>query len=155
MMAPGFRSRFAHPSRRRPIPGITESSTVEWQRAQVTPRRVSWSVPPMFSTVPLSPTTAFELQESDRRGRRVEVGGLEDARRQSRAVHLQAHGEGGTRADAGGHHLVHAGDVGPEGLVPEGVEAEDLAALFDERRLSTLGLRGQARESRQGPDGHS
>ena len=40
MMAPTFRSRFGQPSFRRPMPGMTELSTVEWQSAQVTPSRV-------------------------------------------------------------------------------------------------------------------
>ena len=41
-----------------------ESSTVEWHSAQVMPTRVSVSVPPTLSTVPLTPTTAFSLSSA-------------------------------------------------------------------------------------------
>src|ERR687897_281937 len=61
MMAPGFRSRFGHPSNRWPMPGAAELLTVEWQRAQVIPTRVRVSRPFTVSTVPLSPTTAFSF----------------------------------------------------------------------------------------------
>src|ERR1041385_29574 len=37
MMAPTFSVVFGQPSRRLPIPGATELSTVEWHSAQVTP----------------------------------------------------------------------------------------------------------------------
>src|SRR6188472_2185863 len=57
-IAPTSRSRFGQPSRRRPIPFANESSTVEWQRAQVVPMDVSW--PPLLKK-PLMPTTAFSF----------------------------------------------------------------------------------------------
>ena len=41
MIAPTFRSRLGQPSSLRPMPGATESSTVEWHSAQVTPTRVT------------------------------------------------------------------------------------------------------------------
>ena len=40
-IAPTFRSVFAHPSSRRPIPVANELSTEEWQSAQVMPTLVS------------------------------------------------------------------------------------------------------------------
>jgi hypothetical protein len=43
------------------MPGITESSTVEWQSAHVTPRRVMWL---FASTVACRPTTAFILSSA-------------------------------------------------------------------------------------------
>ena len=46
------------------MPGMNESSTVEWQRAQVMPTRVSVSMPPTLSTVPLRPTTAFSFSSA-------------------------------------------------------------------------------------------
>ena len=43
---------------------MNELSTVEWQSAQVMPTRVSVSVPPTLSTVPLTPTTAFSFSSA-------------------------------------------------------------------------------------------
>ena len=60
-IAPTFRSRFAQPSSRLPIPGANELSTVEWHNAHVTPMLVSWSV---SFTVPLTPTTALSRNNS-------------------------------------------------------------------------------------------
>ena len=60
-IAPTFRSVFAHPSRRFPIPGAKESSTYEWHSAHVTPTFVSW---PAASTVPFTPTTALRRNNS-------------------------------------------------------------------------------------------
>src|SRR2546422_4393960 len=60
-IAPTFKSRFAHPSSRLPIPGANELSTVEWQNAHVMPTLVSWPVP---FTLPLTPTTALSRSNS-------------------------------------------------------------------------------------------
>ena len=49
MIAPGSRLPFAWPSRRMPMPGMTESSTLLWQSAQVMPTLVIF---PLASTVP-------------------------------------------------------------------------------------------------------
>ena len=46
------------------MPGANESSTVEWHSAQVMPTRVSVSLPPTFSTVPLRPTTALSFSSA-------------------------------------------------------------------------------------------
>src|SRR5215213_202669 len=73
-MAPTLSSRLGHPSRRCPMPGWTELLTVEWQMAQVMPTWVSVSLPFTFSTVPLSPTTAFSLSRAT-----VEAGSLRSA----------------------------------------------------------------------------
>jgi hypothetical protein len=61
MIVPTLRSRFGQPSRRRPIPGANESSTVEWQTAQVIPTELS--VPSLLKK-PLRPTTAFSLRRA-------------------------------------------------------------------------------------------
>src|SRR5688572_15215356 len=62
MIAPTLRSRAAQPSRRRPIPGAKELSTVEWQSAQVMPTlRSCW---PEGSKNPRTPTTAFSLRSA-------------------------------------------------------------------------------------------
>ena len=42
--------------------------------------------------------------------------------------------------DGGADHLVHAQRVGPLGLVAERVEAEDLLALGDQRRMACGGV---------------
>ena len=55
-MVPTSSVVFAHPSSRWPIPASNESSTVEWQSAQVMPTLVTC---PASFTVPLRPTTAF------------------------------------------------------------------------------------------------
>src|SRR5438045_9408071 len=54
-MAPTFRSRFGHPSRRLPMPGANELSTVERQRAQGMPNDL---MPPAPYEDALTPTTA-------------------------------------------------------------------------------------------------
>src|SRR4029079_5773971 len=61
MIAPGLRSWLGQPSNRLPIPLANESYTVEWQSAEVMPTRVRGSGPLTPSTVPLTPTTAFNL----------------------------------------------------------------------------------------------
>src|SRR6266545_164193 len=63
-MAPTLRSRLGQPSSRLPTPGAKELSTVEWHRAQVMPSRISVSVPPTVSTVPLTPTTALSFSRA-------------------------------------------------------------------------------------------
>src|SRR5436190_16889870 len=57
MIAPTFRSRLGHPSRRFPMPGANELSTVEWQIAQVIPSLVT-PVPAALG-VALMPMTAL------------------------------------------------------------------------------------------------
>ena len=61
MIAPAFRSRFGQPSRRLPIPGENESSTVEWQKAHWIP---SVRSPPLSSGNPVTPTTAFAFNRA-------------------------------------------------------------------------------------------
>ena len=58
---PTFRSWFGQPSSRLPIPGATESSTVEWQKAQVMP--IELSVPPLLK-MPLTPRTEFNFRSA-------------------------------------------------------------------------------------------
>ena len=55
MMAPTFRSRFGQPSRRLPMPGANESSTVAWQSAHWMPIEVRFL---LASKMPVTPTTA-------------------------------------------------------------------------------------------------
>src|SRR5688572_2917212 len=61
-IAPTFRSFAAHPSRRLPMPGANESSTVEWHSAQVMPTRVSV---PERVTVPLDADDRVQAQQLD------------------------------------------------------------------------------------------
>src|SRR5713101_4669549 len=61
MMAPTFRSRFGQPSRRCPIPGANELSTVEWHSAHWMPRVRR---PPFPSENPVTPRTAFEVKRA-------------------------------------------------------------------------------------------
>ena len=104
MMAPGLRSRFGQPSSRLPIPLANESSTVEWQMAQVIPTRVNVSCPPTDSTVPTTPTTAFSFS-SAKRGRgagqtdRLILDPGHHLGGQCLRVHLQAHRERGRGVD--------------------------------------------------------
>src|SRR3954454_9795806 len=60
-IAPTFRSRFAQPSSRCPMPGAKESSTAVWQAAQVMPTEVRL---PASSKIPLTPTTALSLSRA-------------------------------------------------------------------------------------------
>src|SRR4029077_12991657 len=60
-MAPTFKSRLAQPSRRLPIPGAKESSTVVWQKAHWMPIDV---MRPALSNLPVTPTTAFNLSRA-------------------------------------------------------------------------------------------
>jgi hypothetical protein len=126
-----------------PIPGANESSTVEWQRAQVMPIEVS---EPPSSKMPLTPTTAFSLSSAS-----VVAGLLRSTRPflrfdwrlpgRASTVDLQA-GDGKgrnrayTRADAseGGalNRLVKLEHATPVVLVAEGVEAEDFLALIEQ-----------------------
>ena len=61
MIAPTFRSRLGQPSRRLPIPGAKELSTVEWQAAQVIP--IDFSTPSALK-FPFTPTTAFNCKSA-------------------------------------------------------------------------------------------
>src|SRR5919198_4813885 len=60
-IAPTLRSRFGQPSRRLPIPGANELSTVEWQTAHVSP--IDERVPPLLKK-PFTPTTAFSFSRA-------------------------------------------------------------------------------------------
>src|SRR5215467_4867891 len=61
MMAPTFRSRLAQPSRRWPMPGTRELSTVEWHSAHWMPTELRV---PLLSKKPLTPTTAFSFSSA-------------------------------------------------------------------------------------------
>src|SRR5262245_58428820 len=61
MIAPTFRSRLAQPSRRRPMPGANESSTVEWQNAHWMP--IDLTLPFGFVKA-VTPTTALSLRSA-------------------------------------------------------------------------------------------
>src|SRR3989442_700220 len=102
-MAPTFRSRFGQPSSRRPTPGATALSTVEWQSAHVIP---SCTIRPAAVTFAFTPTTASPSQHLDRRGWAREVGSREEVRGQPRSVHLQADREGGDGSDGALHDVV-------------------------------------------------
>ncbi len=58
---PTSREVFAQPSRRWPTPAVNESSTVEWQSAQVMPKLVTW---PRSLTLARTPTTAFSCRRA-------------------------------------------------------------------------------------------
>src|SRR5215469_1548408 len=59
IMAPTFRSRLAQPSRRWPMPGTSELSTVEWHSAHSMPTELRL---PLLSKKPLTPTTALSFR---------------------------------------------------------------------------------------------
>src|SRR5215831_8279611 len=61
MMAPTFRSRLAQPSRRWPMPGTRELSTVEWHSAHSMPTELRL---PLLSKKPLTPTTALSFRSA-------------------------------------------------------------------------------------------
>jgi hypothetical protein len=61
MILPTSRSRFAQPSRRLPMPGAKELSTVAWQMAHVMPMEV---ISPLWSKKPLTPTTALSRSKA-------------------------------------------------------------------------------------------
>src|SRR4030095_2002239 len=61
IMPPTLRSLFGHPSSRLPIPGAKESSTVEWQTAQVIPIDCKAPLAPKF---PFTPTTEFNFNNA-------------------------------------------------------------------------------------------
>src|SRR6266513_1205035 len=69
-IAPTFRSRFGSPSSRRPTPGATELSTVEWHRAHVMPSRlmcrsaVTWASTPTTASRRSSSTVVAALVRS-------------------------------------------------------------------------------------------
>ena len=84
MMAPGFRVRLGQPSSRLPIPGITESSTVEWHSAQVMPTLRERVLAVLGDHRALDADDRVELEQRDRGGGALEVGRLEDARAAAR-----------------------------------------------------------------------
>src|SRR5215471_16223982 len=61
MMAPTFRSRLAQPSRRWPMPGTRELSTVEWHSAHSMPTELRL---PLLSKKPLTPITALSFSSA-------------------------------------------------------------------------------------------
>src|SRR5215467_2503303 len=61
IMAPTFRSRLAQPSRRWPMPGTRELSTVEWHSAHSMPTEFRL---PLLSKKPLTPTTALSFSSA-------------------------------------------------------------------------------------------
>src|SRR2546423_638003 len=61
-IAPTLRSRLAQPSSRLPMPLVNESSTIEWQTAQVRPTDVSRV--PLLLKWPRTPTTALSLSSA-------------------------------------------------------------------------------------------
>src|SRR6516225_1073978 len=61
MMAPTFKSRLAQPSRRWPMPGARELSTVEWHSAHSIPTELRL---PLLSKKPLTPTTALSFSSA-------------------------------------------------------------------------------------------
>ena len=139
-MAPGFRSRLGQPSRRLPMPGANESSTVEWQSAQVTPTRVSVSLPSIVSTLPCTADHSVQLQQGDgRRGaRQIDAAvlySLDYRRRQRLRIDLQADRQRRRGVDRLRDHFVHAQRVAPLRFVAEGIEAKDLLALRDQCSL--------------------
>ena len=136
------------------MPGTSESSTFEWQSAQVTPTLVS---APASLTVPLTPTTALARRRSSVTAGLVEIHlpGFERRHRLGRqglGIDLQADRERGLRIELC-DRLVHPERAGPELLVTEGVEAEDVAAGRGRGRtlrgLRTRGQRGDEHQERQ------
>ena len=120
------------------MPGANESSTDEWQSAQVTPTLVSW---PACVDRPLHTDDGIQAQQFDRH-RRIRQINLarakrrDDVRRQRVDIDLEPDRQRGRRIDRR-DDLVHAQHVGPELLVAKGVEAED--------RLPVLVTRGTLR----------
>ena len=97
MIAPTSRSRFAQPSSRRPMPGAKESSTVEWQSAHWMPIERGCPSP---SKKPVTPTTAFEPEQRERRRRIVEVDLAAPELRAERAAAARPRRPSGRRASA-------------------------------------------------------
>ena len=124
MIAPGLRSRFGQPSSRLPMPGVTESSTVEWQMAQVMPSLVILP----FSTVPCRPTTASRPISATVVAGCVEIRARQHIRRDSVGVDLEPDGECGLRSKRL-RKLVKSKRVGPQLLVAERVVAKDALAV--------------------------
>ena len=110
------------------MPSMIELSTVEWQRAQVTPTR---SILLLAEICASSPRTA-----SCRKSSMVVAGLLtsscvEQCLRQHVGIDLEADAERHRRTDRGLDHFVKAERVGPPVFVAERVVPEDLAAGFD------------------------
>jgi hypothetical protein len=100
-----------------------------------------------------------QLEQRDRRGGLVERDrAVLDAgfhrRRKRVRVHFQTDGERGLRTDRRPDDFVHAQSVGPESLVAEGVEAEDLLPGRDGAGATVLALRGEAGVVGQWRDGN-
>ena len=141
MIAPTSRSRAAQPSRRRPMPGASESSTVEWHSAQVMPtQRNCW---PVIVEESAHADDRIELEECKRRGGIVEIDTalaqrFPQLRRQGIGVHLEPERKRRLRAQAGtdaticasGDGLVQTQRVTPESLVAESVLTEYPASAF-------------------------
>src|SRR6059058_3136274 len=124
-IVPTFKSRFGSPSSRRPTPGATELSTVEWHRAHVMPSRLMCRSAVTWAS---TPTTASR-RSSYRRRRTGEIGTGEEAGRQRRRIDLETHRQRCRRRHAGLNHLVQVQRVGPERLVAKGPVSKDVLAL--------------------------
>src|SRR5437773_460297 len=125
-IAPTFRSRFGSPSSRRPTPGATELSTVEWHRAHVMPSRLMCRSAVTWAS---TPTTA------SRRSRSTVVAAL------VRSAPARKPGGSGAASTLRPSASAVAGDtpvsitsfkcsgVGPERLVAKGPVSKDVLAL--------------------------
>ena len=135
-IAPTLRSRLAQPSRRLPMPGANESSTVEWHSAHWMP--IDFTLP-SASAIAVTPTTALSLSSAMvvAGSSRFDLARLELLLQrvgQRVRVDLQADGQRRLRRDAradaavllAGDRLVQPQRVAPERLAAEGVEAERL-----------------------------
>jgi hypothetical protein len=102
------------------MPAITELSTVEWQRAHVTPSRVIVRVHGRLNT-----DDRVHLEQRDGRRRALEIDLVQDPGRQRVGVHFEAHLERGHWVDVLFDDLVQPKRVGPELFVAKRVEAEN------------------------------
>ena len=123
------------------MPGANESSTVEWHSAQVIPTsRQRIDSVDVFDR-PLHADDGVELQQSNRR-RGTRSGRRWPSRTASTTaggsasdVHLQTDRQRCNRVHRGRNHVVHVQSVRPEGFVAEGVRAEYVLALRNQRRV--------------------
>ena len=69
-MAPTLRSRLGQPSSRWPMPGANESSTVEWQSAQLMPIDLRLAI---VVEMTFDAHDSIQLEQSKRRRRIIEI----------------------------------------------------------------------------------